>query len=264
MEVTADAAPPLERSMRENISDMIPTHKTDRRGFYQLSVLGAISFFLSASSGAEDARWRQPNIIYINADDLGWADLACQGSTFYETPNIDKLASQGMTFTNAYAPAANCRPSRACCMTGQYASRHGIYTVGNSDRGNAKDRKLIPIKNTLTLADEHVTIAEVLKASGYVTAHFGKWHLGPDPIEQGFDVNIAGCHWGSPQGGGYHSPYRYPNCEQKNKGEYLTDRLGTEAVSFIEKHSDRLFFLHFATYSVHTPIQGKADLVTKY
>jgi len=207
---------------------------------------------------------RKPNIVYINADDLGWADLSCQGSTYYKTPNIDKLAAQGMRFTNAYAPAANCAPSRACCMTGQYTPRHGIYTVASSTRGSAKSRKLIPTKNTTVLADRHLTMAEALKRDGYVTAHVGKWHLGPDPKTQGFDVNIAGCHWGSPSGGGYHSPYKFPNCEQKDEGEYLTDRLGMEAATFIEKNKDKPFFLHFATHSVHTPIQGKATLVAKY
>jgi arylsulfatase A-like enzyme len=236
----------------------------NRRVIFRLSILGAFSFFLSASSGAEDAQQCQPNLIYINADDLGWADTTYQGSTFYKTPNIDRLASQGITFPNAYAPAANCAPSRASCMSGQYTPRHGIYTVGRSDRGNTKDRKLIPTKNNTVLADTHITIAEVLKASGYVTCHVGKWHLGPDPETQGFDINIAGCQWGAPSGGGYHSPYKYPNCEQKQKGEYLTDRLGSEAVKFITENKDRPFFLHFATHSVHTPLQGKADLIAKY
>jgi len=207
---------------------------------------------------------RKPNIVYINADDLGWTDPSCQGSDFYRTPHLDKLAAQGAVFTNAYAPAANCAPSRACCMTGQYTPRHGIYTVSSSARGDAKDRKLVPTENRTELEDNRVTIAEVLKANGYATCHVGKWHLGEDPRTQGFDVNIAGCEWGSPSGGGYHSPYSYPNCEQKEKGEYLTDRLGMEAVQFISENKDRPFFLHFATHSVHTPLQGKKDLVAEY
>ncbi len=229
-----------------------------------MSALVLSSFCLPAICAAKEKPHRKPNIIYINADDLGWTDLASQGSTFYRTPNIDKLASQGITFSNAYAPAANCAPSRACCMTGLYAPRHGIYTVGSSERGNASDRKLIPTKNKTALDDHFITIAEALRAAGYVTCHIGKWHLGLDPTTQGFDINVAGCHWGSPTGGGYHSPYKYPNCEQKGKGEYLTDRLGAEAVAFIDKHKDQPFFLHFATHSVHTPIQGKADLVAMY
>ena len=238
--------------------------KKRTRFLQALALLGLSGFLLSEDGAAEYRPHRQPNIIYINADDLGWTDLTFQGSEFYKTPNIDKLASQGITFTDAYAPAANCAPSRACCMTGQYTPRHGIYTVGSSERGNAKDRKLIPTKNETILDDKHVTIAEVLKASGYLTCHIGKWHLGKDPRTQGFDVNIAGCHWGSPSGGGYHSPYKYPNCIQKEKGEYLTDRLGMEAVKFIEGNKNKPFFLHFATHSVHTPIQGKANLVARY
>ena len=243
---------------------MIPAHKADRRGFFELFFAGAIILSISVSSAAEDTRLSQPNIIYINADDLGWADTAYQGSGFYKTPNIDRLASQGMTFSSAYAPAANCAPSRACTMTGLYTPRHGVYTVGSSERGNAKNRKLIPTKNTPILDDKYVTIPEALKASGYVTCHIGKWHLGADPKTQGFDVNIAGCEWGSPSGGGYHSPYKYPNCEQEEKGEYLTDRLGSEALKFIDENEDRAFFLHFSTHSVHTPLQAKTDLVTRY
>ena len=215
-------------------------------------------------SEAAETPQQRPNIIYINADDLGWADVDYHGSKFYETPHLDKLLSQGMAFTNAYAAAANCAPSRACGMTGEYTPRHGIYTVSSSARGKASNRKLIPTPNTTVLADKQVTIAEVLKAAGYVTAHIGKWHLGPDPTTQGFDVNIAGCEWGSPSGGGYHSPYKYPNCVQTEKGEYLTDRLGMEAVKFITAHQDRPFFLNFATHSVHAPLQGKAELVGKY
>lgn len=238
--------------------------KLNRRRLIQLLLLGLAASLLLIWVMARENGVRKPNIVYINADDLGWTDLACQGSKFYETPNIDKLASQSITFTNAYAPAANCAPSRACCMTGQYTPRHGIYTVGDSERGDAKERKLIPIKNTTILANEHVTIPEVLKIHGYATGHVGKWHLGPDPGTQGFDVNVAGCHWGSPSGGGYHSPYKYPNCEQREKGEYLTDRLGMEAVTFIEENKDKPFFLHFATHSVHSPLEAKMNLEEHY
>ena len=243
---------------------MTNIYKRYRWLFLEILTFGFLLCLMPGWASAADTPARKPNIIYINADDLGWTDLACQGSKFYKTPHLDKLASQGMVFTNAYAPSANCAPSRACCMTGQYPPRHGIYTVGSSDRGRSADRKLIPTKNTMMLAEAHITIAEAMKASGYVTCHVGKWHLGRNPKTQGFDVNIAGCQWGSPSGGGYHSPYKYPNCVQKKQGEYLTDRLGMEAVSFIEANKDKPFFLHFATHSVHTPIQGKAQLVAQY
>ncbi|MBK1876453.1 sulfatase [Pelagicoccus mobilis] len=206
----------------------------------------------------------KPNIIYINADDLGWMDLSVQGSTYYESPNIDRLAREGMIFTNGYSPSSNCTPSRAACITGQYAPRHGIYTVDSSARGESKDRKLIPTPNTTDLDTSILTMPEVLKEAGYVTAHIGKWHLGPDPLEHGYDVNVAGAHWGFPPGNGYDSPYDFPNCVQEEEGEYLTDRLGEEAVRFIEGNKDRPFFLSFWTHSIHSPIQGKKELVEKY
>jgi len=206
----------------------------------------------------------KPNIIYINADDLGWADLSCQGSSYYETPNIDRLAQQGMRFTDAYAPAANCAPSRAACMSGMYTPRHGVYTVGGSDRGKAKDRKLIPTKNTTLLDERFMTIAEALKATGYATIHLGKWHLGEDPRTQGFDINIGGSRDGGPYRGKYLSPYNYPNCVQEEEGEQLTDRLGTEAIAFIKKHRAVPFFMHLATFAVHGPNEAKPELVQRY
>jgi len=206
----------------------------------------------------------KPNIVFCFIDDLGWTDVSFMGSKYYETPHVDQLAREGMKFMDAYACAPNCAPSRACLMSGLYGPRHGVYTVGNSDRGQAKFRKLIPTKNTTELAGRFVTIAETLKSAGYVTATMGKWHLGADPTTQGFDVNIAGKHWGSPSGGGYHSPYNYPNLVTKEKGEYLTDRLGREACEFIETNKDKPFFLYLTHYAVHTPIQSKPELKAKY
>lgn len=208
----------------------------------------------------------RPNIVFFFIDDMGWTDLGFMGSDYYETPNIDRLASEGMIFTDAYANAPNCAPSRACLMSGQYTPRHGIFTVGDPRRGNHAFRRLEPVENETVLADRFVTMAESLKTSGYVSASMGKWHLGADPRSQGFDVNIAGREWGSPSGGGYHSPYRYPSLVQKEKGEYLTDRLTTEAIKFIEeqKKNDKPFFLYLTHYAVHTPIQGRQDLVEKY
>jgi arylsulfatase A-like enzyme len=206
----------------------------------------------------------KPNVVFFFIDDMGWTDLGYMGSKYYESPHIDQLAKEGMVFMNAYAAAPNCAPSRACLMSGQYSPRHGVYTVSNSDRGSSKHRKLIPIKNTIHLAEKFITLGEAFKAGGYVTATMGKWHLGEDPTTQGFDVNVAGKSWGSPSGGGYHSPYKYPNLEQKEKGEYLTDRLGKEACKFIEKNKDNSFFLYLTHYAVHTPIQAKPELKKKY
>ncbi|MDP7061324.1 MAG: sulfatase-like hydrolase/transferase [Planctomycetota bacterium] len=206
----------------------------------------------------------KPNILYINVDDLGWMDLTVQGSAFYETPHIDRLAAQGMTFTNAYAAAANCAPSRACSLSGQYSPRHGVYTVGSAARGKSKNRKLIPIKNTLFLNDDNLTIADILLAEGYATATIGKWHVSEDPLQNGFEVNIAGGHWGSPSHGGYHSPFDFPNCVQEEEGEYLTDRLTDEAIAFMSEQRDQPFFLYLPFYTVHSPLQAKADKKAKY
>ena len=205
---------------------------------------------------------KKPNIVYINIDDLGWTDLACYGSKYYETPNIDRLVSMGLKFTDAYASASNCAPSRAGLLTGQYSPRHGIYTVNSSERGNAKDRKLIPTANTVTLADSIFTIAEALKRAGYITASMGKWHLGDDPKTQGFDINIGGNHSGHPKT--YFSPYQNKNLTDGPIGEYLTDRLTDEAIGFLRNNKNRTFFLYMTYYTVHTPIEGKEELIRKY
>jgi len=215
---------------------------------------------------AARTRGRPPNILFIFIDDMGWRDVGFMGSQFYETPNIDRLARGGMIFTDAYANAPNCAPTRACLMSGQYGPRHGVYTVGSSERGNAKARKLIPIKNNTTLPTEKVTIAECLKKAGYATCHPGKWHLGGDdptkPEGQGFDVNVGGNQAGSPRS--YFSPYRNKDIEDGPKGEYITDRLSTEAIRFIDAHRDEPFFIYLPHYAVHTPLQAKKELIEKY
>jgi len=213
-----------------------------------------VSLFFAALVSAN-----QPNIVLFNVDDLGWSDLGYSGSRFYESPNVDSLAAEGVIFNNAYACAPNCAPSRACLMSGMYSARHGIYTVANADRGKNSDRKLIPVNNMTVLADDIVTLPEQLQMAGYRTGHFGKWHLGPDPKTQGMDVNIAGKTWGSPSGGGYHSPFNFPNLVEKDKGKYLTDRISEEAVKFIHQNSKQPFFLYLAHYAVHTPIQPRKD-----
>ncbi|WP_395276098.1 sulfatase [Halalkalibaculum sp. DA384] len=209
----------------------------------------------------------KPNILLINIDDLGWKDLGYMGSTYYETPNIDQLATRGMVFSEAYASAANCAPSRAALFSGMSAPRTGVYTVANSDRGDAIHRKLIPIENTIHLADSVVTVSEVLQQHGYRTAHVGKWHLGEDPKTQGFDINIAGLEAGNPSAGdlgGYFAPYNNPYLEEGPEGEYLNDRITTEALSFLKSTEGQPFFMNYAPYIVHTPIQPKQELEEKY
>lgn len=210
---------------------------------------------------------KPPNVVFIFIDDMGWRDVGFMGSRYYETPHIDKIARQGMIFTNAYSNAPNCAPARACLMSGQYGPRHGVYTVNNSDRGPSKRRKLIPIENTTDLLSDIVTIAEALKPAGYVSASMGKWHLGTDPevgpIGQGFDVNVGGFRAGHPPKG-YFVPYGNPELPDGPPGEYLTDRLTDEALKFIEANKNNPFFLYLTHYAVHTPLQAKAELIKKY
>ena len=232
-----------------------------RRDFLKAASLAAAAAVLPRAARAAE-KIPRPNIVFINMDDLGWMDVAFMGSKFYETPNIDRLASEGMIFTNAYSNAANCAPSRACVMSGQYAPRHGIYTVGSSERGSARTRKLIPTKNRTSLPDDNVTIAEALKTSGYITATMGKWHLGADPKTQGFDVNVAGGSAGHPST--YFSPYRNRRLPDGPKGEHLPHRLTSEAIKFIEANKARPFFLYLPYFSVHTPIQAPKDITAKY
>ena len=202
------------------------------------------------------------NVIYLNADDLGVMDVGFMGSKLYHTPNLDQLAKESMVFTDGYAPAANCAPSRAACFSGQWAVRTGVYTVGTSERGDAKDRMLIPTPNRMHLEDEVITIAEEFKKVGYRTAQLGKWHLGEDPTTQGIDINVGGNTRGAPPT--YFSPYQNPNLKDGPKGEYLTDRLTDEAITILEKFKDDPFFIYFPFYSIHTPLQGRPDLKKKY
>lgn len=194
----------------------------------------------------------KPNIVFIMIDDLGWKDVGFMGSEFYETPNIDRLAKGGMIFTQAYANAANCAPTRACLLSGQYTPRHGVFTVSGSDRGKSKDRRLIPIVNKVTLPLENITIAEALKPAGYISAAIGKWHVKNTPQEQGFEVGMER----------YDIGYKYGHF--KEDGEYLTDRLTEEAVKFITTNKENPFFLYLAHHAVHTPIQAKNEITEKY
>ncbi|WP_420321189.1 sulfatase [Flagellimonas sp.] len=202
----------------------------------------------------------KPNIILINIDDLGWSEPSFMGSAFYETPVIDNLSKQGLVFTNAYAAAANCAPSRASLMTGKWTQRHGILTVGSSERGKSADRKLIPIVNKTDIDEKFLLIPELLKENGYHTIHAGKWHLSDDPLQNGFVVNIAGSHAGHPSG--YHAPFK--NIALKaEKGERLTGLIMDELIQTLEKNKEP-FFVNYAPYAVHTPIQPVTSLLGKY
>lgn len=227
-----------------------------------ISACAASSDRLSENTSAAKSAAR-PNIIMIVVDDLGWSDVGYNQTTdLLETPNIDALAQQSLRFDNAYAGAANCAPSRAVLMSGQYGPRHGIYTVSPSTRGNTKTRKLIPITNRRGLKSDVITLAEALKDADYATGHFGKWHLGDDPDTQGFDVNVAG----SGQGMTFHyfSPYKLRNIEDGADGEYLTNRLTSEAIDWVKSEKDGPFFAYIPYYSVHTPLQAPEETVRKF
>lgn len=206
----------------------------------------------------------KPNIVMIVVDDLGWRHLGYNQDKHgvFETPNIDQLAKQSAVFTQAYAGAANCAPSRAVLMSGQYGPRHGIYTVSPSDRGSKFARRLVATKNIDVLPEPVMTLAESIKTAGYTTGHFGKWHLGEDAKTQGFDVNVAGYQKGHPSS--YFSPYRMQHLVDGPKGEYLTDRLTSEAISWIKSNKTQPFFAYIPYYTVHTPLQAVDKMVQKY
>ena len=200
----------------------------------------------------------QPNIVLILIDDMGWRDITCYGSEFYETPNIDRLAAEGMTFTDAYAACPVCSPTRASIMTGKYPARVGITNyIPGEERGRVLE---VPYIKHLPL--EEISIARALgERGGYRTFHVGKWHLGSEPYwpdKHGFDVNVAGWDGGM-SANGYFSPYDIPTLDNGPDGEFLTDRLTDEAVSLIGDAGDQPFFLYLAYHAVHTPIQGKAE-----
>jgi arylsulfatase A-like enzyme len=202
----------------------------------------------------------KPNIVFFLVDDLGWADVACNGSDFHETPNIDALAASGMRFTQGYAACPVCSPTRASIMTGRHPVRVDItdWIPGMRAKPNANPR-FVHVDDRDNLALEEVTIAEYLRdQANYQTFFLGKWHLGGEgywPTDQGFDVNVGGCDKGSPPGG-YYAPWTNPNLKAKEDGEYLTERLTHEAVALIEQaDQDRPFFMYFSYYNVHTPIQ---------
>ena len=217
----------------------------------------------------------KPNVIFILLDDFGYADPGCYGSRFYETPNIDRLAKEGVRFTDAYAACPVSSPTRASIMTGKYPVNTGItdWIPGRQATNSARpEDKLISLPFKLQLDNEELTIAEVLKANGYSTMISGKWHLGDDsiywPEYQGFDINSGGFSKGAPvrnnQSNGYFSPYGNPRLKDGPTGEYLTDRQTDEAISFVRKFKDASFFLYLSYYGVHNPMQAKEVHIKKF
>jgi len=210
-----------------------------------------------------DAR---PNIVFILADDLGWRDLSAGGSAFYESPHIDRIASEGTLFTQGYAACQVCSPSRASILTGKYTPRHGITDYigapsGEQWRAAGRCTKLLPPEYERALRADETTFAEVLRQAGYRTFFAGKWHLGGEgamPEDHGFEVNIGGHRAGSPPAG-YFAPYKNPKLDEGPNGESLPVRLGRETASFIEANAGAPFLAYLSFYSVHAPIQTSRE-----
>jgi arylsulfatase A-like enzyme len=227
--------------------------------------------FLAAIALASGLTAAPPNIVFFLADDLGQRDLGCYGSTFYETPNLDRLARDGAKFTDAYAACPVCSPTRASLMTGQWPQRTGITDyIGAPTKPEQwkRNTKLLPAPYADRLALDAPTLAKAMKAAGYATFFAGKWHLGPEgfwPENQGFDINMGGIDKGGPYGGKrYFSPYGNPRLPDGPDGEHLPDRLATETAKFIEANKDRPFFAYYSFYDVHTPLMAREDLRNKY
>ncbi|MGL6225892.1 MAG: sulfatase [Thermoguttaceae bacterium] len=257
-----------------------------------LVLVGSCPCGTTLAQSAQDGQSSKPlNFVVILVDDLGWADLGCYGSAYYETPHLDRMSEEGIRFTNGYAACAVCSPTRLSLQTGLYPARTAItdwirakFQSGTIPPGAKNPTPYVRLDNGplacppngLFMELEYETIAERLKKAGYVTGHVGKWHLGQEahsPEKQGYDFNFAGCDLGQPPS--YFDPYLSKDRNRslvippsvlvpRKTGEYLTDRESDEAVGFIETNRDRPFFLHLAHYAVHTPLMGKPDLVEKY
>jgi arylsulfatase A len=231
----------------------------NRRAFLQIAA------GLAGARAASPAN-RPPNIVFILIDDYGWRDTSYNGSTFYETPQIDALARSGMVFTNGYSASPVCSPTRAALMTGKYPARLHVTAHLQGATNRLHYSKVLQPNARLELPLEEVTIAELLRGRGYRTGHFGKWHLGAVghlASDQGFDVSRAGDEAGSP------NSFFYPQWKKKipldgQDGDYLTDRLTTLAVDFIRENKDRPFFLYLPHFAVHVPIEAKPEKLPKY
>ncbi|UAM97981.1 sulfatase [Polaribacter litorisediminis] len=234
-------------------------------------ILSTSLFFSCKEKNKEVEAPIKPNILFVLVDDLGIKDLGFTGSTYYETPNIDNLASKSTIFTQGYAGSRVCSPSRATLMTGKFTARHGITDwigakTGEDWRDTKRQDKMMPANYVWSLPKEDTTIAESMKANGYKTFFAGKWHLGEEgsyPEDHGFDINIGGFESGSPRGG-YFSPFKNPKLENKQDGENLSMRLAKETSNFINQNKETPFFAFLSFYAVHGPIQTNQQKWEKY
>jgi arylsulfatase A-like enzyme len=229
----------------------------------------SLTAFISCSQ--KDAEKLNPNILFILADDLGYHDLSVMGSEYYETPHIDRIANEGMIFTEGYATCQVCSPSRASIMSGKFPARHGITDwigapEGEDWRKTGRHNQLLPPEYVHHLPHEYTTLPEAMKEAGYKTFFAGKWHLGSEgswPTDHGFDINKGGWDVGSPRGG-FYAPWQNPNLESGPNGKSLTMRLARETAKFIENHKDTSFFAFLSFYAVHAPVQTTQEKWTKY
>jgi arylsulfatase A-like enzyme len=232
-------------------------------------ILTALTF-LSFSCQKEEVK-QAPNIVFILADDLGAHDLSVTGSTYYETPNIDRIAQEGFVFTQGYAASRVCSPSRASLMTGKFTARHGVTDwigarSGTKWREHNRHDLLLPADYTHSLAKADISLAEAMQQAGYATFFAGKWHLGSEgdhPEDHGFDINKGGWDKGSPMGG-YFSPWNNPSLPNQTPGENLSMRLAKETANFIKANKDSSFFAYLSFYAVHGPIQTTQEKWQKY
>jgi arylsulfatase A len=235
-----------------------------------LIIILSLSIFFNACEKKEVKEELSPNIVLFLVDDLGWKDLKSYGSNLYQTPNVDQLSKEGVVFSNAYAAATVCSPTRASILTGKYPA-----TINTTDwiSGYHKPFAKYQVPDwTMHLRDEDATLGQVLKEKGYNTIHIGKWHLGEEekhwPESYGFDENLGGWKVGMPKKGkgkgGYFVPYNNPRLEDGPQGEYLTERLAQEAAKYIKSNKEKPFFLNFWLYNVHTPMMAKKEKVSKY
>ncbi|MCI0464496.1 MAG: sulfatase [Gemmataceae bacterium] len=224
------------------------------------AALLVVATWAAVPVGAAEPAPQKPNLIFILADDLGYTDVGCYGSTYYETPNIDRLAAQGIRFTSGYTCGPNCQPTRAALMSGQYGPRTGVYTVGSIERFDWRSRSLRPVDNVPQLPRDKVTLAQSLKAAGYATGLFGKWHLGQQdpyhPARRGFEEAIASQ--------GQHFNFKTAPKVDYAPGTYLADFLTDKAVAFLRRHKDRPFFLSLHHFVVHSPHHAKKELMAKF
>ena len=238
------------------------------------SILFAILFFsiiILISCQPKVEKQVKPNVLFILADDFGYHDLSIMGSKYYETPNIDRIANEGMIFTDGYAACQVCSPSRASIMSGKFPARHGITDwigarTGEEWRKAGRFNQLLPPEYVHALPQEYITLPEAMKEAGYKTFFAGKWHIGEKgswPEDHGFDINKGGWDVGSPRGG-YFAPWENPNLKSGLDGENLSMRLANETVNFIKENKDTSFFAYLSFYAVHGPIQTTQEKWAKY